>query len=480
MGGFTETPPPEAIDVPPENAFDVQSFTTGVIAELQAKGVLPKDTADALSKISNPWAAFFGVLAALGWPTLQKLEGAGVEAAEPFLKELLGVVNAVFNPLMRILRDLTGVYVQQFVDQQKAIQPGQATAGPIGLPSVAGGLFDSILAPLGFFYGGVNPATPGAGERNSQYALGSIVAIHLSTWMVNIISNLTGLGALKWINSFDDVITGAISSRGLSRLAMRPYLAKFMGDPLTRDLNLKLPLEIGSPAGLIKRYIRGNMSQEELKFRLRGKGYDDAVVEDLLLDTMKLLTVDAVAWLVKRGDWTQQEGITHLQQQGYPAELAPTVLLLAMGDYITSQEHSLINSLKDAFVDRRLDDETFRYLLAKTDLTQDEVNMVVTSAAILQELSRRLTLSQVKSLFQESLVDLDYVLNFLRDEGYSDADADLLALLEFTVKEEREARKRELAERRRIATENAAKAAALREARQAKEAAALGIPWPPA
>jgi hypothetical protein len=480
MGSFTEGQPLEALDVPPENVFDVQSFTSGIIAELQAKGVLPKDAADALSKLSNPWAAFFGVLAALAWPTLQKLEGAGVDAAEPFLKELLGVVTTVFKPLMRVLGDLTGVYVQQFVDQQKAVQPGAGGKAPSGLLPTAAGLFDSILAPLGFLVGGANPSQVGAGETNSQYVLGSIIGIHLSTWMVNIISNLTGLGALKWINSFDDVITGAISSRGLSRMAMKPYLTKFIGDPLARDLNLKLPLEIGSPAGLIKRYIRGNMSGDELKQALRGKGYDDAVVEDLLLDTVKYPTLDAIGWLVKSGFWQDADGIAALTQMGYDEDMAIVILKREVLSEAFAQMHSLATSLVDAFIDRRLDNETLRSLLSRAGFSEAEVEAMSTRGAILQELSRRLSLGQVKSLFQESLIDLDYVLNFLREEGYSDDDADLLALLEFTVKEEREARKRELAERRRVAADAAREAAALREARQAKEAAALGIPWPPA
>jgi hypothetical protein len=59
----------------------------------------------------------------------------------------------------------------------------------------------------------------------------------------------------------------------------------------------------------------------------------------------------------------------------------------------------------------------------------------------------------VKSLYAESLVDLNYVTDFLTAEGYSNTDADLLVLHEFTKKEERDQAVKLLASIRRAQLE---------------------------
>lgn len=476
MAAFTDVPPPEAPDYPPDNAFDVQLFTANIAKELRASGAPAFDDEALAAAYSKGFAELIGFILNLighdaGW-----IIGLILKAGLPIIEGLVTGVGEVLKPGMEALGVLTTLYVQQFVDQQKEIQPGAAGEGPSGLKPAAAGLFDSILAPLGFLVGGANPATTGAGETNAQFVLGSIVGIHLSSWMVNIISNLTGLGYLKWINSFDDVITAAISSRGLSRMAMKPYLAKFIGDPLERDLNLKLPLKIGQASGLVKRYIRGNMTAEELKAALRGQGYDDDVVADLLLDTKKFMPQDLAAWLVGVQSWTAQNAGTYLEHQGYEAGEALLVAEWERNTLVRAQYRSLASSLVDAFIDRRLDNSTLRHLLDQAGFTPDEIDAMVTRGAILQELSRRLTLAQVRSLFQEDLVDLDYVLSFLHDEGYGDDEVDLLALLEFTLKEDREQRKKDLLERRRIALEAQLGFEQQAERARTDELAALGGP----
>jgi len=477
MAEFTtpETPPP-APDLPPENAFDPAMFWTTLTDELKKRGII--DAQGHLKTNMKPgWLEkeFLSILADMGVALGLFLELL-LAIAQPFLEQLVISASKILDPAMRLLGDLTSVYVHTVGGIPAGEQGGKLPVGPGPTSSAAGVVFDKIMGPMLHILTPGDPRKQGAGEENAQAILGTIVNLHLSTWAVNVISNLTGLGYLKWINSFDDAILSGINARGFSRLASKPYLDKFVVQPLSKDLNRALPVDFGSTSQLVKRYIRGNMTGAELKAVLRERGFDDQVVEDMLLDTIKLLSVDAVAWLVKRGDWTQEEGIRHLQQQGWPAELAPTVLMLAVGDYILSLEHLLVSQLQSAFVDRRLDDTTLRYLLSKTDLSQDEVNMVVTSGAVLREMSKRLSLTQVKSLFAESLVDLDYVLNFLRDEGYSDSDADLLALLEFTKAADRAQLKKDLLERRRIALEAQLGFEEQADAARLEELASLGGP----
>ena len=469
MEPIEPTPPEPAPEYPPMNEFSIESFTNTVLDTIKDKwplllgpaGIAIEGTSTAVGKIRGDIASA-ELLAQLILKALEK----GAEYLIPILQAVLIAVTKILKPGMDLLGTLSSAYVQQFVEQQKAIAPGAAGKGPSGLKPAAAGLFDSILAPLGFLVGGANPAQTGAGETNSQFVLGSIVGIHLSTWMVNIISNLTGLGALKWINSFDDVITAALSSRSLSRMAMKPYLMKYIGEPLDRDLNLKLPLDSFGPSTLVKTFLRGGITRDQLVAKMRGKGYAENITEQLLLDTAKMLPLDAVAYLVNTENWTERQGLEHLEQQGYPNELAPTVLYLSRNDLIFSQYRSLANSLVSARGDRQFSNELLREMLADLGFTPNEVNAFALRGAMLAELPKRLSLAQVKELFKESLVDLNYVHLFLKDEGYSDDDADLLELLEFVKKEERDARRAAQAEAKRHREEAAAEAESAREAKR--------------
>jgi hypothetical protein len=451
------------------NEFSIESFTQTVLDTIKEKWPLLLGPAGiAIDGISTAKGRIVGdianaeLLAALILRALEK----GAEFLIPILQAIIIAIGKLMGPGMTVLGELTKTYADHFAKSQAVIKPGSLDSPHPQLQPVAAGMFDSILAPVAHLTTGANPAQVGAGEVNSKYILGSIISLHLSTWMVNIISNLTGLGALKFINSFDDVILAALSTRSLSRAAFKGYITKFVGDPLERDLNLKLPLDSFGPSTLVKTFLRGGLTRDQLVQKMRGKGYAENITEQLLLDTAKMLPLDAVAYLVNNAAWTERQGLEHLEQQGYPNELAPTVLYLSRNDLIFSQYRSLANSLVSARGDRQFSNELLREMLADLGFTPNEVNAFALRGAMLAELPKRLSLAQVKELFKESLVDLNYVHLFLKDEGYSDDDADLLELLEFVKKEERDARRAAQAEAKRHREEAAAELEAAREAKR--------------
>jgi len=462
---------PPAEEPPPENAFDIQSFTNQIIDAFQSRGVIPKGGGGEGEFQPSVWGAdkadlFFRMLGHLvkNLPEIiVKVEEGAAGVFTPLLKTLVQIVTAFLRPGMEVLGTLTHEYVMQMSGQG-------LEKSPAGLP-VPGGpakdatslVFDQIMAPMLNLLTPSSPGKVGSGETNAQHILGTIISLHLSTWMVNIISNLSGLGALKWINSFDDAITSGISARGFSRMATRPYLDKFVVTPAARDLNIRYPIEIGSVGGLLKRYIRGNMTAEELKFGLRGKGFDDETVADLLLDSLKLFSVDDLVYLMDSGAYSLENAVEALKQQGFPENVARTKLTKAYWDRVDAQYRSLASSLVDAFIDRRLDNTTLRYLLGKAGFSQDEINAMVIRGATLQELPTRLTLSQVRYIYNQGIEPLGWVQQWLEDEGYSPDDADRLVLAYFTEKSERDARKAALADAKR----NRA------EAQAAKDKAAL-------
>ena len=454
---------PPAEEPPPENAFDIQSFTMKVITAAEERGLIDRQ-GNLNTKQEPGWFAkeVIALLEYLASETGWEM-GLILKFLMPFLKALVAGACQVLAPGMEALSGLTGAYVEQVAASGLDVKPGQPSTGRGPAGDATKLVFDKIMAPL---LGLVTPASPrsvGGGETNAQHILGTIISLHLSTWMVNIISNLTGLGALKWINSFDDAITSGISARGFSRMATRPYLDTFVVKPGTRDLNRRYPLEMGSVSGLLTRYIRGHMTGEELKFALRGMGYDDETVGDLLLTALKLFSVDDLVYLMDGGVYGFDDAVEALKQQGYPENVARTKLAKPYWDRVDAQYRSLASSLVAAFIDRRIDNTTVRYLLQRAGFAQEEINAMVARGATLQEIPIRLSLAQVRELYNEGVEDLAFVQNFLQDEGYSPDDVDRLVLLYFTKKEERDTVKARLADARR----NRA------EAQAAKDKAAL-------
>ena len=194
----------------------------------------------------------------------------------------------------------------------------------------------------------------------------------------------------------------------------------------------------------------------------------------MLLDSAKLLSVSAVVYLVKMGTWTEQQAITHLQQSGYPETLARGVYEIEYNSFVDSQMNSLAEDLLTLYKDHRMDRLAFTNALAKAGFPDEEIQALSLRGAYAQEIYKRLSYTQVKALYSESLVDMDYVLEYLTAEGYKDTDANMLVLLEFTKKEDRDNAKLLLANIRRAQLEQGLKNQAAANA--ARKAALAMLP----
>jgi DNA-binding transcriptional regulator YhcF (GntR family) len=454
MGGFNEgTPPAAAPEYPPENNIDIASSLRMGAQEAIRLGLLKPE--GSLKTAHEPGWLEKELIASIkdGGDMLGLAFGAVAEGAEPILAALLKAILAAMEPAVNLGGDLAHVFVGSLVDHLTGRTTVTSSSMEPGEQGAVKGMFDGIMSPLMGLTAAADPSQPHSGEQNAQYTLGALVAVQLHTWIINIVSNLTGIGVLKFINSFDECITGSLNARALGRGAMKPYLEKFIATPLTNDLNVAMPLAIGSASQLIKRYLRGNITADDLKAALRKQGYDDEVVADQLLDAAKLLTVSQVVYLVKMGQWTVENAYTALQQAGYPLALAVAAYEIESNSRVDSQHDALADDLLTLYKDHRMDREAFVAALQSAGFTDAEVQAYSLRGAYAQEIPKRLTYTQVKSLYAESLVDLNYVTDFLTAEGYSNTDADLLVLHEFTKKEERDQAVKLLASIRRAQLE---------------------------
>jgi len=462
-----DTAPPPAQDWPSANTSNFQSVVD-VLQQALAAG-LPTD---AKTAISTNWLVvqlvrFIQVVILCGGILVKDTFEAVFPVLMPILQTLLDTAFQDLGPVKELFAALSRQYVGLFVDEQRGYSPGHPRSATTPIGGVASAAFDGILAPLGFLGGGSDPSQAGSGFANSQYVLGSLVNLHLSTWVVNVLSNLLGLGALHFINSFDEVILSAMNTRAFGRLAFRPYLDMFMVQPTKRDLNLQHPLQDPGPESIIKAYVRGELTAEQMKYELRKKGLNDEYSAAILVDTAAKLSVSHVAYLVNHGYWTDEQGIEYLTHLGYPDTLANVVLYDAKYQGVKAIHARLADEAVSQYADHVIDLEEMQMILEQAELPKIEIDAMTVLAKLRANRPRHLSYSQVKEAFLEGVIDLSYVHHWLEVERYTPEDVIALTLLDFSTRDERHLRRAQMGARDRLrslqATENAAKAKAKAE-----------------
>ena len=108
-----------------------------------------------------------------------------------------------------------------------------------------------------------------------------------------------------------------------------------------------------------------------------------------------------------------------------------------------------------------LDDQTYNDILTSWGFTAEEAASYRNLYTIDREFTVRLTYTQVKDLYAQGIVDLDFVQQYLTDNHNAPSNIDLLILLDFTAKDQLDARKAALGATARVqSVKEAAQAAA--------------------
>lgn len=447
-GGFT--PPPAAFDVPPDTPFQAGEIAAGA-AEI-AGGILADKFVTEIVQVFKVG----GELALLIFliKHVKDILALWNTYVAPLLKDVGKSVVEGATQLIEPVADLFGTLSEAYVSEitrHYALEHGGGTASK-GTPAgnAAKYAFDSIVAPIAFFTSGSSPDQNGAGARNIQQTLGVIVQLHLITWVVNVISNVTGLGTLKFMNSFTEVILDALNARSFSRVAMRPYLNTFVAEPATKELNTQWPLKTPSPSNDVKEFIRGQISVGELQARNKGLGFDENKTAQLVLDTAKLFSPVEAAFYVRMGVWTADQAEQSLVVAGYEKDAAHAALL----HEIQALSFELLKRYADEqgirVAARALSGDDYVTLLQDVGFTQIEAGSYRAVYETKIKDYKRLSYTQVKALYTAGLVPLQFVTDWLAADGYSPDDASLLTLLDFTSAEEVKLRKAVLAAQARV------------------------------
>jgi len=431
----------------------LETATAHILADLQANQDKLRDPATAVAWFISEITNF-----------LLKLEKSAIPELQPVFQALVEAVTTLLLPVAGMAGSLSSTFVAMLAG---AIGKGAGGAGEQAgaAAGVAGQYaYDNICAPMAGITGATDPTTAGAGLANTQRTLGGIVQLHLVTWVVNLLSNLTGVGALKFMNSFTEVMTSALNVRGMSRLCMKPYMDTMITKPATHEMNALWPLNLTSEASIVKAYLRGAYTSDQYRAKMRAEGYDDTWATQALLDASKELTLTEVCYLVRNGSWQLADATQYLVNTGYDSKAAPIALANELNSLVLELNKRQADALGAHFALGELTTDEYQAVLAKLGFTEFEQIAYTNLYAVEQEFTKPLTYSQLIALYKGSLVDIDFVRTWMLTNGNSPDDADLLILLDFTAADQQQARKAALGAAARLAAVKAAEEATVKTA----------------
>ena len=105
-------------------------------------------------------------------------------------------------------------------------------------------------------------------------------------------------------------------------------------------------------------------------------------------------------------------------------------------------QQSIATQAINAWKAGRITQAEMETILPQLGYNSDEIQLVEIEQQFLATApgTQTLSYSKVSQLFEANLVDVDYVINYLTQQGYSTDDTRLLVLLDFTKATERAAR----------------------------------------
>ena len=396
------------------------------------------------------WAGGLGLFTKALPDLLSTIEKDAASWLSPFVKILIQSILSILIPVAETFGQASEAYIGKLVDSITGNEPAQQRWSELAHGLGAQAMFDDIVSPLAGLTGAKDPDTYSNGIVNIQRSLGGIVSLHLMTWVLNVVSNLTGIGELKFMNSFNEVALAALNARNLGRMAMRPFRDTYMVQPSTQALNQKWPLKTLSESALIKAYLRGALTTEQAQTQLRYAGYKEGFAAQFLADSLKFINDPTVARMVNLGWWTQEQAIAYMKLQGWDDSMAGTNLKINLLNRVFSVLTDIAERLEAQLLAGQIELPDYQDMLRSMGFSDLEVEWLSIKAQSKVDPPKKFTYSQLKSLFDNNLIDLNRVQDELLSMGYSFDDATLLILLDMTEKKLWNERRAVLAARARL------------------------------
>lgn len=406
------------------------------------------------------------------------------------LAALVGLVEWVLAKLLAIvIRSLTSNEAQ--TNEIASIVVGGMTGQPVSASqfsnaqdrsareSVAVSLINTIQNALatGQGAGGAGGLTPSKAGAEAFLKLTSHMAIE--GWLIGWMSDAFSVHELEHVGDLKDTLERALGLGRLARRALAPPMKILVEDPYTWLLNSAYRPAIPSVEILVRQYLRGITSREDLD-RLAGYlGYSAQNIEALINFNKAHLSPGDIETLRLHGQLDDSTVATLLKAQGYDdATAASLQVALAAGRHDT-WARLLVQEALVGLEKRYLTPADFDQYLSNSGLPADERGILTLYANLKLQFSRkRFSISEGETLVKKGLWTLDQFRQLAIELGYTledETDLELLLLGEIKDAADAASKKKAAADAKAAAAQAKAEAAKQKATTAAAASEAKGV-----
>ncbi len=320
---------------------------------------------------------------------------------------------------------------------------GEGFSGAVGSGGLGGNASTIGAAFLRAVIGdAIDTGTPidGPTSAPAEAFLGNLLGVGIRAWLLEILTDLLPEPIRPGI--FNDLVETVLRTSGLqrlSRVALQPAIQSAIAAPLQWLVHDALRPTLLSDGQAVKAFHRGKWSQQQMTDELAARGYSDSRIDDIVNDLELRLGTTDVTLLVRNQVWTSEEGQQYLQDSGYPAETAASILEIDTLKQLDALRGRAIAAYEQQYKRGQLSDSGFSSALRLMDIDAEVIQAWLTILKVEQVSGFKvLDKTQLDAALGKNVISLDEWRNGLINLGYNAADTLILEMTEQAVISSRE------------------------------------------
>jgi hypothetical protein len=355
--------------------------------------------------------------------------GFWLKAAAKFGSIVGGIVAKAENRAQPEFNELASVAVQDLFGVSGSISAGSGGSGRASRTAVANEVGDMLFKA---FAGGAGAVVSGELQPTDAPAkafLSTMTQLGLEGWLEGWIVEALSLGQIETFGELDDIISHVLGLGRASAAVHGPLVRDLIVTPLQWKLNKEHTPTLLTASACARQIARHPEQKDKWLEDLRRQGYNEARIDALLNEQRHFFSPGDVRTLVYRKHWQNEQGITHLKDQGYDDQAANDAIRLEGIRRIEQLENSEATAIVSAYVDRLIDDATLGATLNAAISVPEERALLTEAAQVRRAVNiRRLSLSQVEAMVKSGVLNVIDYRRAAEREGYPDQDVVALEL----------------------------------------------------
>jgi hypothetical protein len=378
--------------------------------------------------------------------------GALVSVVLVIVGLLIGVVVSIGAPLVTIfLRVLTKTRTETVKEQVEIsaavlseflateIDPAHLKMGKSKDETIAAAqaIGKAMLDRLTTEFVPQGKVTPESGEAAAQTFVGYGVNFAVQNTMISTLADAISFHLLE---DFRELGVEVAQNMGLGRLvrqALRPLIRNSIEQPYDRALKARYRQDQIADDSYVKAWFRGAIDETELRSQLAQKGYSERDIDLMIFELAERLPDKDLLAMLRYGLISEDTVIQKMVARGIIEPQARDTLTAQKLTRQDDQWSAYLGVIINQATHRRLPLDEFNKLLDRFPYLDEEKQIIREQVG--QELeipTSFLTWSEVVTAFENGIIDLDYVDNWLVREGYGPDDTDnkeFLLLVKFNA-----------------------------------------------